>query len=74
MEQQQCFKHDFDDPDPTDEFKTTIHGITYHEVIGDKCKNCEVVKLACFKSDNKTLSEPDVVYELSQEQIQDLMK
>lgn len=69
----QCFKHDFDDSDPTDEYKLTIHKETYHEVIGEKCKNCDVVKLNCYKADNKTLDEPDEVYELSAKQIQEFM-
>lgn len=70
----ECFKHDFDDPDPTDEYRVQIHDEKYHEVIGDQCRNCDVVKLSCFKSDNKTLDEPDAIYELNEKQIQEYMK
>lgn len=68
-----CFKHDFSDPDPNIEYKTTIDGINYHEVIGEQCQwaNCNVTKLSCFKADNKTLNEPDVIYELNEKQIQE---
>ena len=71
---EQCFKHDFDDPDPTDEYKVQIYNEKYHEVIGEQCKKCDVVKLCCFKKENETLGEPDDVYELTPKQIAENMK